>query len=95
MPRALKVYGWTSAYIQGAQKDQFNQDFRVIVAATSQAEVARIVGKKGPYALWCLCATGNDGEIAKAMSKPGAVFACLDSFGDCTWFEVENPIGRL
>lgn len=73
MARKLKVYGWSAFYIRGAEK-QFNQSFRCIVAATSQADAARLAGKEKPRDLWQLTETGNAGEIALATTKPGTVF---------------------
>ena len=67
MPRSLQVWAWigwpdnaTSAVC--------------ILAATSQAQVARAAGVKSPARLWNLGVTGNDEEIRQAMSSPGTIF---------------------
>lgn len=65
----LKVYGWG-----GYTPDPPYQQARMIVAAKSQAEVARIAGVKRPAQLWNLTETQNDLAIATAMAEPGTVF---------------------
>jgi hypothetical protein len=64
--RPLQVYGWIS--FRGRTQA------REIVAARSQAEVARLAGVSRPGQLFNLSDTGNAPEIAQAMAEPGAVF---------------------
>lgn len=67
----LKVFGWT-----GARRQQVasHGQTREIIAAKSAAEARRITGISA-YT-WSQQAeqTGNDQEIAQAMTKPGVVF---------------------
>ena len=72
--RRLKVYGWLGWRNECEPAANGNHQTREIVAATSLKEAARIVGEKGPWALNCVCETGNPEEVTLAMSKPGTVF---------------------
>ena len=67
----LKVYGWRSFR---ADAPGFHHQTREVCAAKSQAEVARIAGVTAPYALDCLCETGNEHEVRVAMAEPGVIF---------------------
>jgi hypothetical protein len=58
----MKVYGFVLT------------GMRHIVAAESKAEVARLMGVKGPHALWNLGETGNELAREVAREKPGIVF---------------------
>jgi hypothetical protein len=63
----VKVYGWLD-FVNGIQ-------VRVIVAAKSKAECARIVGdSRGPRNLFNLDETGNAREIEVATAEPGTAF---------------------
>jgi len=62
----VKVYGW--------QNFRNGKQTREVVAASSKAQVARIVGETGPWKLFNLGETWNKLENETAMSKPGAVF---------------------
>lgn len=65
----LTVYGWQGWRSPAGQT-------REIVAAHSMAEAARLSGYKRPSQMFNLCETGNEREIAQAMSSPGTVFWC-------------------
>ena len=74
----MKIYGWTepigteTAFLLGDER--WHCQARAFVAAKSMADVARLVGERYARNLHCLQETGNDEEIATAMSKPGTVF---------------------
>lgn len=75
--RSLKVYGWT-AHIRPAERDRLGlpdhiRQARCFVAATSMAEVGRLVGRS-PRALFNLSETGNDRECAIALGHPRQFF---------------------
>lgn len=71
----MKVYGWTGYRVGGQTRE--------ICAARSIAEVLRITGMSRYTFNWSGCETGNDEEIALALSKPGTVFfRGLDEHGD-------------
>ncbi len=59
----LKVYGG-EIFFKGNQE-------RVVVAAHSQKEVARITGESLYYVRGYWCETGNPTEIEKASAAPG------------------------
>lgn len=61
----MKVYGW---------RGHRGKQTREIVAARSAAEVRRITGMSRGDWEFSGCETGNDEEIALAMTKPGIVF---------------------
>jgi hypothetical protein len=67
----MKVYGWQS--FRNECKGPHHQT-REIVAARSKAEAARLAGYKHPARMFNLCETGNEREIAVAMTRPGVVF---------------------
>lgn len=71
MAKKLKVYGWSGFR---SEAPGYHHQTREIVAATSKAEVARIVGDKSPRKLVNLSETRNPKEVAVAMSRPGVVF---------------------
>lgn len=78
-PRRLRVYGWQGWRRECQTHHHSTREIvahstREIVAAHSQAGAARIAGVKGPWQLFNLCETGNQGEIEQAMSDPGTVF---------------------
>lgn len=64
--RKLKVYGWQSHHRTG--------QVRMIVAAPSQAAVARLAGYKRPSQLFNLSETRNATEREVALSAPGRIF---------------------
>jgi len=98
MARKLKVYGWcglrydmafkAACRSHGREAPRFHDiQSREIVAAHSQAEVARIAGAKGPWQLFNLCETGNEAEILLATSKPGTIFYKPIAFYTDEWLE--------
>lgn len=92
--RKLKVYGWVGERPREFQlPPNGNPQTREICAATSKAKVARIVGVRGPHALWNLGDTLNDEECAIALAEPGVVFWCPlgESYRrDRTWRRAEG-----
>ncbi len=73
--RKLKVYGWNH-----------NGRHRVIVAATSwEKAVAAVPHTRAEYARIYGAVTGNDKEIAQAMSQPGVAFYKKNQFSDDPW----------
>jgi hypothetical protein len=79
--RGVKVFGWLTAAPETAARKlsdlgvpihHLNQ-VRAIVAAKSQAEVARIVGEPHPRRLFNLTETGNETECQVALARPGIV----------------------
>ncbi len=78
----LKVYGWTGWRNECPPSANGGKQTREIVAARSKAEVYRITGDRVSDH-WCICTTGNEEEIAVAMSNPGTVFwKKLNSYTD-------------
>lgn len=64
---------------------------RVVIAATSQKEAARLVCVKLHELRRYWSETGNPGQIKAAMSMPGVPFAASESMKDdytrATWLE--------
>lgn len=78
MGRRLKVYGWT-AIIRDPERAKLGMpqhmiQCRCIVAASSMAEVGRLVGRRA-YQLFNLCETGNALEIEIALRQPRTFLA--------------------
>lgn len=69
--RKLRVYGWQS--FRNECRTNHRQT-REICAASSMAEVARIVGENSPKKLFNLGETGNAHEMRTALAKPRTVF---------------------
>ncbi len=73
--RKLKVYGWNHL-----------GRHRVIVAATSWEKAAVAVPHTSVSHVRAYgSVTGNAGEIAQAMSKPGVAFYKKNQFSDDPW----------
>ena len=72
MPKKLKVYGWIGWRREAGTRPN-NQQTREIVAATSMAEVGRIIGTPHRQ-LFNLGETGNPRELEVALAEPGVVF---------------------
>ena len=70
MPRKLRVHGWGGWWFDDRNPGT-HQQARYIMAATSIAEIKRLVGKNS---LWNICETGNAGEISLATPKPLTLF---------------------
>lgn len=108
-PRALKVYGWQDSLALvriPAGRDVVHPLFRdpgwrpyysqicAIVAATSKAEVARIVSALLGYAvparsLFNLGETGNALDIETATGRPGVVFVRHMGSGPDRYYPIE------
>jgi hypothetical protein len=73
MARKLKVYGWTGYRLECPPAPNGNHQTREVVAAASMAAAARAAGERSPRQM-DMCESGNDEDIAQAMSKPGVVF---------------------
>lgn len=74
MPRPLKVFGYTG-YRRDAHKDRnVHGQTREIIAARSKTEAQRMSGLTRTRFDHSASITGNDEEIAQAMSAPGTVF---------------------
>lgn len=67
MARPLKVFGW-----YGRREGTTHGDSREIIAASSKAEVCRLLDKR-PSQLRSIAPTRDPVEIAVAMAKPGVV----------------------
>jgi hypothetical protein len=65
--KPLQVWGWSGWEDNNTQTHE-------IMAAHSQAEVARAAGVKSPARLWNLGVTANEPEIAQALAEPGVIF---------------------
>jgi hypothetical protein len=74
MPRPLKVFGYTG-HRRAAYKDRnVHGQTREIIAATTKAEAHRMSGLPRSLFDRSVSITGNDEEIAQAMTAPGTVF---------------------
>ena len=73
MPRELRVYGWLG-FRRSASGPRSIGQVRLIVAARSKAEAARIADYDRPSQMFNLGETGNREEIETAMAQPGVVF---------------------
>lgn len=78
MSRKLKVYGVN-----------FDGKTRRIVAATSRAAAARLIGTTSSHIAQHGCETNNAVEVELAMRNPGKVWAIPYAKGG-TWSLVEN-----
>jgi len=82
MSRPLKVFAWQGLRRECPPGPNGGRFTREIVAATSKADAARKAGafsrsgRPAPNSLFNLSETGNDLEIARAMSEPGVIFWC-------------------
>jgi len=76
MPRELKVYGWIGMRPSSEQENwrEFGSQARYIVAAHSVAEVCRLANITRSAYNWTGRETGNNDEVATAMTEPGTVF---------------------
>ena len=77
MTATLKVYGWQGTRANAASHPDgqpWSNQTREIVAAASEAAVARAAKVSRPRQLFNLGETGNAKEIEVAMSKPGIIF---------------------
>ncbi len=81
-PRKLKVYSWQASPVipanhpirsESGWASHYTQ-VEAIVAARSQAEVARLAGYDRPSQMFNLGETGNDAAIKAATSEPGTLF---------------------
>lgn len=93
MPRELIVYGGTSflrkdedkapEFAAFLTKNYWQAQTRVIVAARSKAEAARLLGFTPGHAKNYMGATGNTRELEIALAEPGKVFwRPLNYYGD-------------
>ncbi len=77
MTRKLKVYGWTAIISEAIREltgsDPWVRQGRAIVAASSLAEVGRLLGRPHRQ-LFNLCETGNPVEVAVALTTPRTFF---------------------
>ncbi len=78
MSRVLKVYG-----------GNYNGLQRRVVAATSGARAAMLVGITMSHFRNFFCETGDDEEVAVALRKPGTVFE-TEIGRRAPWVEVEQ-----
>jgi len=77
--RRLKVYGWQGHRYECPPSANGSKQTREICAAPSIAQIMRDTGQTRAD-LFNICETGNDEEIAQAMSEPGTVWwAPLDA----------------
>lgn len=77
MARELKVYGWRGSIPLDhplPEDKRHRVQATCVVAAYSKAEVVRITGVNGLWALDNLSETGNEHARKAALSKPGQVF---------------------
>jgi hypothetical protein len=71
--KTLKVYGWQAFQPACPPAGNGSKQTRQICAASSQREVARIVGVRSVSSLFNLTETGNAGECKAAMLQPRTV----------------------
>lgn len=104
MARELKVFSYTMSS-HGDESERLGQrshvrQVRAVVATRTKKEAIEKFGIPASVANGYMGETGNEQDIAKAMSKPGQVFAhALDAYGDQrTYIEIERkphePIKR-
>lgn len=87
----MKVYGWTGYRAECARAPNGSQQTREIVATTSWNKAAKAAGRPLSSLRFQGCVTGNDAEIAQAMSKPGTVFwQPLNSLPSDKWYELKE-----
>lgn len=72
--RKLKVYGWEGWRNECPAARNGNRQTREVVACKSKMAVARVAGVNRPVQLFNLDETGNEQDIAAAMSEPGTLF---------------------
>ncbi len=94
--RKLKVYGWSGWRNELPPRPNGSLQSREIVAAAN-ISVARALGARTNHgsapARSEISETGNRGEIAKAMSRPGAVFfRCLDAHEEDPWIQAKENV---
>ena len=77
--RPLKVYGCN---LDGRH--------RGIVAATSQATAAKLLGIPLSHLRTYGCETGNKAEIELAMRESGIAWKCNDHRSDAQWSRIEK-----
>lgn len=100
MPRAIKTYGWTAMIYDKVLRKRLGMaehhiQCRAIVATTSMAAVARLVGGVRPRHLYNLCETGNAREKAIAEQNIGQIYvATLNGPRDYIEYDVHLN-GRL
>lgn len=83
MARELKVYGAMM------QVRAVRRQCRVIVAAHSFAEAARLLGTTASFLKAYGAETGNAVELETALAKPGAVFYNIHNMGSKEYIEQE------
>lgn len=74
MSGALKVYRWTNWRSDLPPAANGNRQSHEVMAAPSVAAVMRATGLSRHILAHSLGETGNDEDIATALSKPGTVF---------------------
>jgi len=75
----LKVYGWSGGWMD-PRNTNIHKQARFIMAASSMAEIKRILGVKS---LWNICETGNVVEVPLALASPKTLFVSrLDGWTD-------------
>jgi hypothetical protein len=78
----LKIYGWQSFRSEAGKIARGGHtQTKEIVAAKSKAAAARAAGYDNPRQMFNLHETGNDADIAMAMSHPG----------DVIWTPLDDP----
>lgn len=82
MKGKLKVYGG-NIFVRGVQR-------RAIVAASSQKEVARIIGCPLYEIREWWCETGNNRELDVALAEPGVVFHADLNFAKREYVRLEK-----
>lgn len=89
MPRKLKVYGISSIRRECPKEENRHQQVRNIVAAPSMKEASRLLGMPYNHMRTMASETGNEEELALALSKPGTIFwKPLDYRHEDKWREV-------
>jgi hypothetical protein len=84
----LKVYGWTD--YSPHRNGKGGRQCRMICAARSKAEVARIKGCMVNN-LWNCCETQNPKEVKIAMADPLVIFWAEDHFYTDSRYERLEP----
>ena len=86
MARKLKVYGWRGWRSECPPAPNGNRQTREVVATTSKTKARKLSGDL-PVPLSEISETGNDEEIAQALSEPEVVFwhPLDEHFADRKW----------
>jgi hypothetical protein len=80
MPRELKVFGYTGHRREAYKDRNVHGQTREVIATTTKAEAHRMSGLSRALFDRSVSITGNEEEVALAMSSPGTVFWQPDNY---------------